>query len=232
MNELQPIRPYDFPVLRPALREMFDGAAFRDVDGLRLFEPALIEEEVAERVREGLDAARQQAYSEGLAAGFLEGRAAAETERARHETDLMTRILGLTENAGQTIASSIAGIEREAFWALASLIRRLTPVLLETGLQQRLEEALHDAFRRLNPGLSLELRLNPGDAEAVGARIEAFARSQDRSIALVADSGMEAGGAELRWPEGGARFDAIGIHDALVQAIEQAASQLSKEEQK
>ncbi|MGB6087085.1 hypothetical protein [Parvibaculum sp.] len=176
---------------------------------------------IAQRVEQGISDARKQAYAEGRAAGFLEGQEAARSEQRAREAAALERIVEALATSDTTLRSSISEMERQMLSAMRALVRRLAPRLLEAGFFNRLEELMSEAFERIGDGVALELRLNPMDAAMAGERLVTLAEENGHTLEVIGIARIPQGSCDLRWGDGGVRFDARDLFEELSAVLDQ-----------
>lgn len=184
---------------------------------------------IAERVERAIADARQQAYAEGRAAGFLEGKEVGRSEQHEREIVALGRIIEGLGQAENTLRASISEMERQVLSAMRALVRRLAPRLLETGFSARLESMMDEAFARIGEGVALELRLNPMEAALAGEKLVALAEQNGHTLEVIGIARIPQGSCDLRWGDGGVRFDARDLFEELSAVLDQSENFQLKE---
>lgn len=167
-----------------------------------------IERLIEDTVVSAAAAGREQGLAEGYADGLAQGRAAAAAEAAQQRASdeaALADALERLSSLGSALTRAAASVEQRVAPTYAEVGDELGPAivdLVEVLLARELREdptAFVDAVRRAAAGSArgadLVLHLNPDDAasaRALGIDLEAVA---GRPVRVVADAGVERGGA-------------------------------------
>lgn len=185
-------------------------------------------------IEKAAEAARAEGYAKGYAAGREEGAAQAiesaqaDAEAAAAERAAETSAAALAALAealpamDRELAVTKAGLEGQAVDAAMALIRRLTPRLLRRAGEEECAALLRDAVNAAMGTPSLEVRTQPGQAEAVESELKSLADQFGftGTITVHGDAALSHGAVHARWEAGEAIWDP----KALRRRIEDSAA--------
>lgn len=180
-------------------------------------------------LRAAVAAAEIRSFSEGVGQGRAEGlREAA----SLIEADI-ARALGQVENAlgalARGLAEPAAAVEARGTAAVAALVRRLAPWLLEAGGRGMVERLALDALAAALESPSLGLRVHPDLAGPLEARLAEAARACGFAgrIEVAGDGACPRGAVHAEWVAGSLSFDPAGIERAVADLADRALASVA-----
>jgi flagellar assembly protein FliH len=149
-----------------------------------------------------LEAARQAAHAEGVAAGLAEAREGYERRAAQALEEAARQIASLhAVQAGSNVA-----VRRNAIEVAVTVVRKLFPrVEARWGLAE-VEQVVQDSLTQLFEEPRVVIRVHDSLLEALQGRLEALAQSAGYPgrLILIADDTIGPGDCRVEWADGGA----------------------------
>lgn len=152
--------------------------------------------------RQHLAAARR----EGFEAGRQAGRAEAEAERARLETESLARIAREVAGLRERHAAGMAELRRENLALSLSIGRKLAGHLMAAQPLAEIEGLVDECLRRLLGEARIVVRIHGSLLDALQARVDGLARRAGFAgqIILLAEDELAPGDCRVEWADGGA----------------------------
>lgn len=194
-------------------------------------------------LRDALAEASRRAAAEGLERGLEQGRREGEAlALLRIEAEAaaaLDRLAGRLDGLEATVVESMRRVEAQGAALMVALVRRLAPRLLDATARAEMERVAAAALRAAGRASVLRLRVHPGLADALRARLAAgnlgdvlgtgnIPGTGDGGprVEVAADDGLAPGALDARWEAGGVRYDPAALDRKLTALVDRALAAL------
>lgn len=173
-------------------------------------------------------AAEMRAFAEGVEEGRRDGEAEA---AARIEAALADALARLDERLAALEArhaGTLRAVEAHGAALMVALVRRLAPELLKRVGRAEVEALAADALRLAGKSPVLRLRVHPGVAGPLRARLAAQADSAGftGTLDILPDPALAPGAIDAAWEAGGLRHDPAAVERAVADLCGRALAAL------
>lgn len=175
-------------------------------------------------LRAAVAAAELQGFTEGVeqgrADGLKEAAALIEADTARALEQVEDALGALARG----LAGPVAAVEARGAAAVAALVRRLAPWLLEAGERSTVERLALDALGAALKSPVLRVRVAPDLAPAIEARLSSVAGACGFAghLEVAGDPGCPRGAVHAEWAAGSLSFDPAEIERAVAELADRA----------
>lgn len=181
-------------------------------------------------LRAEVAAARGEAFENGIAQGREEGESAARSTIQATLADVEAELNGRLAALDDRFEETMRRLEAQGAAVVVTLVRRFAPRILDRLGQDEVEAVAEEAMRAAGAAPSLRIRVNPGMAEAIRARLDRLAANGGYALRfdVVPDSGLAPHAVDAAWDTGGLTFDPSAVERTIDGLCDRALAALDE----